>query len=1122
MSARAALPVIFSHRLSMQTLVDFLNHGVLPFTGRAVERERIMAFWRTTVEAQWMRAALLVGEAGVGKSRLIEEITSPIAAAGGVVIAAKLYPESAMSVAPVLAQALWYADGTRRLLKSEPEPTMNAVTAALRRVSRLRPTLLVIEDIHLLSGDALAEFALLFESLADEILSVLCAARPVELEARGILERYLTEEIELEGLPAEQIAELWRRVFETEGTADVVGPLAEATHGNPLALRSALRGALRGDALVRDDPAGGWRLKIPAGAFARSLQRSVGFLADGMAAHLSREEKPAAVRLAMLGEVFAKEAADAMIPDTDRLLDQLTFKGVVVTARVAAPPLDNAASEFPLYAFTHTLLHRHLVEGAAVPLGDLLAIVADGLPLYSVLPFQLMPAAVDAGEGGEAFLLRRAIDRAVAVSAALDRGPDWKLAMEIWNVAALLVERTAAVWSPADRMDLHATLLVQKIALHRRGDLTAEYEAMVNELLAVTETMMGEGERAPLRHRLSALRLLHWRMFREDYSRCRAVWEEVQTLLARAPELAASSEHVEYLRDVAQAAAATPDEDMLRRVESTLRSVLASGALDEEHGARARRRVVPHLLPLFETEAELQERLAMLDELAASTVGNDTDFKVWKLTLLESIGRMDEALAVCDDLHAQSQRLGLARTTFHSRLVRLCAYAAFGMEMEGVLETAQTLCAEAPEESRASVRGTVAIYLSTIGLLRGEPEWTLSMMGHFGGSVESLWPEKQVLLAIAAGAPEAAAHALVPGDTIGDNLLPALLFAASMEGADVDVAEEAWRELFSKPLLRLENLVPLHAGLALLDLARAHTPAVAERLAPRVRAVLTEALSWLADRSLAAYMRPLLRRHERYLTKREGEGWRARAAAIERERAGNRQWRTEQGRLAVSMLGTITTQTPGNEPERLRGPRLCAVLGLLVANEMLDEPLDHRDFCRLASGGEMDPELARKTTNQAVVRLREVLAPDAIITGEETHVLNVNSVTVDLLEAHRLLDEAAAAERERALMRAVPAVLRALDLAAGEVPFPGLYDDFFEAIRSDFETRLRDAVIGVAGGLLREDDAATAERVLRRAFEAMPEDEDLSDLLCNALNALGKRTEAERVRMQARAAMESE
>lgn len=1105
----------------MQALVDFLNHGVLPFTGRAVERERIMAFWRSTVDAQWMRAALLVGEAGVGKSRLVEEITPAITAAGGIVIGAKLYPESAMSIAPVLAQALWYADGTRRLLKSEPEPSMSAVTAALRRVSRLRPTLLVIEDIHLLGGDALAEFALLFESLADEILSVLCAARPVELEARGVLERYLTEEIELDGLPADQIAELWRRVFDAESTIDVVGPLTEATRGNPLALRSALRGALRGDALVRDDPAGGWRLKIPASAFARSLQRSVGFLADGMAAHLSREERTAAERLAMLGEVFAKETAIAMIPDTERLLDQLTFKGIVVTARVSAPPLDGNASDYPLYAFTHTLLHRHLVDGATVPLRDLLAIVADRLPLYSVLPFQLIPASVDVVDAGDASVLRRAIDRAVAVSAALDRGPDWKLAMEIWNVAALLVERTAVVWGPTDRADLHATLLVQKIALHRRGDLTAEYEAMVNELLAVTEAMMEEGSGAPLRHRLSALRLLHWRMFREDFSRCRTIWEEVQALLAHAPELAASYEHIEYLRDVAQAAAATPDEEMLRRVESTLRSMLASNALSQEQRARAHRRVVPHLLPLFETEEELLIRLAMLDELAASTVGDEADFKVWRMTLLESIGRMDEALAVCNDLHAQSQRLGLARTTFHSRLVRLCAYAAFGMEMGVVMETAQTLCAETPEASRTS-RATVAIYLSTVGLLRGEAEWTATMVEQFVGSTESLWPEKQVLLAVAAGTPEAAAHVLVPGDPIGDRLRPALLFAAAMEGAEADEAEDAWRELLSKPLLRLDDLVPLHAGLALLEITRAHSPEIAERLSPRVRTALTDALAWLADRSLAAYMRPLLRRHERFLTKREGEAWRARAAAIERERAGNRQWRTEQGRLAVSMLGTITTQTPGHEPERLRGPRLCAVLGLLVANRMLDEPLDHLEFCRLASGGEMDPELARKTTNQAVVRLREALAPDAIITGEETHVLNVNSVTVDLLEAHRLLDEAATAERERALMRAVPAVLRALDLAAGEVPFPGLYDDFFEAIRGDFETRLRDAVIGIAGGLLREEDAATAERVLRRAFEAMPEDEDLSELLCRALNALGKRTEAERVRMQARAAMEAE
>ena len=83
-----------------QTLVHFLNHGLLPFVGRAEQVGRIEQFWRQTAESYGLRSLLLVGEAGVGKSRLVEEVIPRISLAGGAVIHAKLYPDSTTSVAP--------------------------------------------------------------------------------------------------------------------------------------------------------------------------------------------------------------------------------------------------------------------------------------------------------------------------------------------------------------------------------------------------------------------------------------------------------------------------------------------------------------------------------------------------------------------------------------------------------------------------------------------------------------------------------------------------------------------------------------------------------------------------------------------------------------------------------------------------------------------------------------------------------------------------------------------------------------------------------------------------------------------------------------------------------------
>src|SRR4051812_32522268 len=106
-----------------QSLVDFMNHGILPFVGRQQERDRIMAFWRATVDAHGLRMLLLGGEAGVGKSRLVEETIATVMSEGGAVVHARLYPGAATSVAPLLAHAIWNSGAGRRLLEKMPEPT---------------------------------------------------------------------------------------------------------------------------------------------------------------------------------------------------------------------------------------------------------------------------------------------------------------------------------------------------------------------------------------------------------------------------------------------------------------------------------------------------------------------------------------------------------------------------------------------------------------------------------------------------------------------------------------------------------------------------------------------------------------------------------------------------------------------------------------------------------------------------------------------------------------------------------------------------------------------------------------------------------------------------------------
>src|SRR5690349_700876 len=92
----------------MQTsFVDFLNHGLLPFIGRRQKQEEILRFWRSPdVEHSALHIALMLGEAGSGKSRLIDETLPMIEEQGGCVVHVKLRPEGSTSFAPLIAMGI--------------------------------------------------------------------------------------------------------------------------------------------------------------------------------------------------------------------------------------------------------------------------------------------------------------------------------------------------------------------------------------------------------------------------------------------------------------------------------------------------------------------------------------------------------------------------------------------------------------------------------------------------------------------------------------------------------------------------------------------------------------------------------------------------------------------------------------------------------------------------------------------------------------------------------------------------------------------------------------------------------------------------------------------------------
>jgi DNA-binding SARP family transcriptional activator len=1091
----------------MHTLIDFLNHGILPFAGRAREIESLLSFWRGTSEARELRAALLLGEAGIGKSRLLAETLPRIVSSGGAVVHARLYPASTLSVVPVIAGALWSSEAGRRLLREEPAPDPGSVAAALRRLSRLRPTLLVIEDIHLLRGDALKELGVLLGSVADETLSLLCVARPVELEVRPLLERYLTEEIRLEGLRRGELLGLIATMFETSPGDDLVEPLLDRTLGNPLALRSALRGALKSGTLV--DGVGGWGLTVPRERFSDMLGQSVGLLSEGLAADLAADEREAAGQLATLGEVFSREAARVMIDAADQMIERLVFKGIIVPSPLASEPLPGAHSGHPLLVFTHTLVHRFCVEHATPEADRLIRVAARELPVYSLLPFELLCGASDTG-AHTVEEIDGAIKRALMIALKLDYTASWEQAPIFLRAAEHLAETFRSRFDAATHHRIELALLHNRLSLGRRRYDGEEFGEGVLRMLAMTNDPPTE---EVARYRLASLCRLRGVIQRYDHARSRESWREAEDLVERFPTLLTSLPYIYFLQDAANAASSVADRELLDHVEERLASILERREVSEEYRHHALTRVWPFFLLLFDTPEGLHRRRRMLAEGEAVADGRDLTFLLLKTAFLARTGEVEEVLRISDRSLPLYLERGMLRNFYTGKVYQLCARAAFGAPLEGLEREARELAATASPVLLPAFRAFVGESFVDVGLLRGDDAWAGRMRAEFLDDEDDLRGMQAVMLVLGGGAGSLGRVVADENEPDVGNLLGLALGSA---GADPDAARREAEGVLKGPTLRLAELVAVGAVVALAEecgRGSAGEPFVAS-LGAEIAGRVGEMLGWLEERELFAYMGPMIARYGGYLSDGEAGGWRERAAAIERRQASSA--RPSDERIAISMLGAITIRRPGGEAERLRGGRSCALLGLLIADEMLEKPLAHREFCIIATGNEEEPERARKSLNKAVQRLREAIGHDAILTDGETPRLNRALVQVDLLDAHRLVAEASAAARADLLMRAVPPLRCALDLAR-DVPFPSLYEDFFEAAREDFELRLRTAVIEVAGALLREGDPGGAEELLAAATGSMPGDDELAGMLRRSLVALGRNTDAERIRLQASA-----
>ena len=433
--------------------------GRLPLLGRAAERE-VLVGALDAVRAGEFRAVVMQGEAGIGKTRLTEELVAEASAAGFAIFAGRAEELEAMRPLGAIADAVALSARTQDLRGSrleglvkdasrsrDPIGAIDAVVEFVEEMALSAPTCVVLEDLHWADPDTIAAARAVTRRLSHLPLMVVITHRPHPLttELVRFVDVVLAEGgvgIDLDRLDEEALHLLAREIV-----GRPVGPrlatLLGATSGNPL-YATELANALLEEGLldIAGEVADTTTTTLPPTLRLTILRRLSQFPTDVIDLLKTAAVLGSSFQLHELASVAGKP-----VDDVAHALD----------GPIAAKIL---GERHPRLAFRHDLIHEAIYEDIPTPIRASMHVAAFGaLRNLGVAPIRLAEQLIRGVELGDPSLFDAAFAVATEVRFLAPR------------VAVALAEKAFALGVPERRRDeLRGFILWPLVITGRRAD----------------------------------------------------------------------------------------------------------------------------------------------------------------------------------------------------------------------------------------------------------------------------------------------------------------------------------------------------------------------------------------------------------------------------------------------------------------------------------------------------------------------------------------------------------------------------------------------------------------------------------------------------------------------------
>jgi class 3 adenylate cyclase/tetratricopeptide (TPR) repeat protein len=450
-----------------------------PLVGRKSELALLRQAFERVAAQRSCHLFTLLGSAGVGKTRLANEMLQDLSAHATVLVGrcrpygdgitfwplrdiVRTLPDLEEIIgaedAQVVAGAVGFGEAT-----AGADDTFRALRKLVEAVAHDEPAVLMFEDVHWGQASFLDFVEHLAEWIRDAPVLLLCVARPELLDSRRAWGggRMNATTILLEPLDERESALLVANLGGEEVAPELRRTITEAAEGNPLFVEEMV-------AMIREDPQA-----------AESVPPTIHALLTARIEGVAPREREALQAASVVGRFFSRDAVTALVGDVDAELATLRKKDLVR----AHADTDERRDTF---RFRHALIRDAAYD--ALPKAERVSLhvaLADWLAaseehprreLDEVVGYHLERAVQlkeELGEVAQELATRAASALANAGRRALVRGDA--------AAARNLLERVASLPTPLDA-DRVERLLEYAAALEERGELLAAETALAEAL----------------------------------------------------------------------------------------------------------------------------------------------------------------------------------------------------------------------------------------------------------------------------------------------------------------------------------------------------------------------------------------------------------------------------------------------------------------------------------------------------------------------------------------------------------------------------------------------------------------------------------------------------------------